>query len=63
MDRSIVFGRWCQYEPHASLGPPNGTSTGSAIFAQLTVESTNTLQWGAPFPLKIAPTWRDLDTI
>ena len=42
------------------LGPtrrsiPNCTSIGSAVFAQLTVESPYTLQWAAPFPIKIAP--------
>jgi len=30
-------------------------SVGSAVFAQLTAECPYTLQWDAPFPLKIAP--------
>jgi len=34
---------------------PNGISIGSAVFAQLTAECPYTLQWAAPFPLKIAP--------
>ena len=42
------------------LGPmrahnPNGTSIGSAVFAQMTEECPYTLQWFASFPLKIAP--------
>jgi len=39
----------------------NGISTDSAIFAQLTAESRYTLQWTAPFPLKIAPSHGDLN--
>jgi len=43
---------WC-------LGPmrahnPNGTSIGSAVFAQMTAECANTLQRFACFPVKIA---------
>jgi len=60
MHGSIVFDRWRQCAPHAThfLGPiqvhnPNSISIGSAIFAQLT-EGLYTLQWAAPFPLKIA---------
>jgi len=34
---------------------PNGTSIGSAVFAQMTAECPYTLQWFARFPLKIAP--------
>jgi len=34
---------------------PNGTSIGSAVFAQMTEECPYTLQWFACFPLKIAP--------
>jgi len=34
---------------------PNGISIGSAVFAQMTAECPYTLQWDAPFPLKIAP--------
>jgi len=34
---------------------PKGISTGSAVFAQMTAECPYTLQWDAPFPLKIAP--------
>ena len=35
---------------------PNGISIGSAIFSQLTTESTHTLQWAAISPLKWAAT-------
>jgi len=34
---------------------PNRMPIGSAIFAQMTAECPYTLQWDAPFPLKIAP--------
>jgi len=34
---------------------PNGTSIGSASFAQMTTECSYTLQWFASFPLKIVP--------
>jgi len=34
---------------------PNGISIDSAVFAQGTAECPYTLQWDAPFPLKIAP--------
>jgi len=42
------------------LGPiqthnPNGISIGSTVFAQMTAECPYTLQWGALFPFKIAP--------
>jgi len=42
------------------LGPTrvhdkNGVSIGSAVFAQVTAQSRNTLQQAAPSPLKIAP--------
>jgi len=33
---------------------PNGISISSAVFAQLTAAGPYTLQWAAPFPLKIA---------
>jgi len=33
---------------------PNSISIGSAVFAQMTAECPYTLQWDAPFPLKIA---------
>ena len=33
---------------------PNGISNGSTVFAQMTAECPYTLQWDAPFPLKIA---------
>jgi len=35
---------------------PNRISIGSAVSAQMTAECFYTLQWDAPFPLKIAPT-------
>ena len=45
------------------LGPirahnPNGISISSAVFAQMTIECPYTLQWDAPFPLKIATYYR-----
>jgi len=36
---------------------------GSVVFAQLTAESPYTLQWAAPFLLKIAPLHGALDSI
>jgi len=62
MDSSVIFARLRQCAPHlthASLDPPesynpNNISIGSAVFAQLTAECPYTLQWAAPFPLKIA---------
>jgi len=47
------------------LGPirahnTNDISIGSAIFAQMTAECPYTLQWDAPFPLKIASSHGDL---
>jgi len=32
---------------------PNSISIGSAVFAQMTVEHSYTLQWNAPFPQKL----------
>ena len=60
VDGSLVFARWCHYlavcTPHNTcfLGPTpvqiqNGCSIGSAVFAQLTVESPYTLQMGSHF--------------
>ena len=48
------------------LGPiqgnnPNGISIGSAVFAQMSAECPYTLQWDAPFPLKIVHSYADLD--
>jgi len=50
------------FGPHLTrvLGPiqahnPNGISIGSAVFTRMTAECPYTLQWDAPFPLKIAP--------
>jgi len=45
---------------HDSYGPsepttPNGISIGSAILAQMIAECPYSLQWDAPFSLKIAP--------
>ena len=48
---------------HDSLGPyepitqtaSNGISIGSAVFPQMITECPYTLQWDAPFPLKIVP--------
>jgi len=36
---------------------PNGISIGSAVFAEITAECPYTLQWDAPFPKKIAPSY------
>jgi len=41
---------------------PNGISIGSVIFAQLTAECRYTLQWAAPFRLKIVPSLMDVCT-
>jgi len=38
------------YPAHA----PNGASIGLGVFAQLTAEIPYTIEWAAPFPLKIA---------
>jgi len=71
MDGSMVFARWCQCAPPSNtcfLGPtqvhiPNGISISSATFAQLMAETTYTLQWAVPFPLKISTSHReDLDS-
>jgi len=35
-------------------------STGSAIFAQLTAECPYTVQWAAPSPLKIGPSYEGI---
>ena len=40
---------------------PNCISIGSAVFAQMTAECPYTLQWDAPFPLKLAAFHGDLD--
>jgi len=41
---------------------PNGISTGSAVFAQMTAECPYALQWDAPFPLQNCPfPWGDMD--
>jgi len=36
---------------------PSGISISSAVFAQITAEYHYTLQWDAPFPLKIVPSY------
>jgi len=43
---------WC-FGPMRAHNP-NGTSIGSAVFAQMTAERPYTLHWFARFPLKIA---------
>jgi len=48
----LPMGIW--HHPTRFLGPiraynPNGISIGSAIFAQMTAECPDTLQWDAPF--------------
>jgi len=40
---------------------PNGKSIGSAVFAQVTVECSYTLQWAAPSPSKLLLRMGDLD--
>jgi len=49
-------------DPHIIHGPlahpspnPTSTSTGSAVFAQLTAKSAHTLQWAATFPPQNCP--------
>jgi len=62
MDGSVVFARWRQCASQTNtcfLGPPesttqNGISIGSAVFAQLTIQRTYTLQRSALSSLKIA---------
>jgi len=50
------------------LGPirthsQNGISIDSAVFAQMTVECSYTLQWYAPFPKTLPLSMGDLDPI
>jgi len=52
-DLDLPCNTWC-FRP-MRVHSPNGTSIGSAIFAQMTAECLYTLQWFACFPLKIAP--------
>jgi len=52
-------GMWTPPSNTWFLGPlqahkPNGISISSAVFAQMSTEFPCTLQWDAPFPLKIA---------
>ena len=53
-------GNWATPSNTCFLGPtwvhnPNGISIGSAVFAQITAECCYTLQWAAPFRVKITP--------
>jgi len=43
---------WEKYRESSQYA--NGISIGSAVFAQMTAECSYTLQWEAPFPIKIA---------
>jgi len=57
MDRSMCL-------PGVSLDPPESTSQMAYRSVQPFLHSSGqpyTLQWAAPFPLKIVPTHRDLD--
>jgi len=47
------YNTWC-FGPLGAHNP-NGTSTGSAVFAQMTTQRPYTLQWFACSPIKIAP--------
>ena len=42
---------------------PNGIWFGSAVFAQMTAEYSYALQYGAPFPLKFAPSHGGICTL
>ena len=42
---------------------PNGSTIGSVIFAQITAECPYTLQWDAPFSLKIAVSHEGICTL
>jgi len=58
-----LFPRGSGPHPTRFLGPiwprkPNSILIGSAVFVQMTEECPYTLQWDAPFPLKIAPSHR-----
>jgi len=52
-DLNLPCNTWC-FRP-MRVHNPNGTSIGSAIFAQVAAECLYTLQWFGCFPLKIAP--------
>jgi len=52
-DLDLPCNTWCFWPMR--IHNPNGTSIGSAVFAQMTAECLYTLQWFACFPLKIAP--------
>jgi len=60
---SVVLTRLCQYTPLSNicfLGPtrvhiPYDNSIGSVIFAKIMTECPCTLQWAAPFLLKVSP--------
>jgi len=59
LELPLQMGIWTPRNTQC-LGPmrahnPNGTSIGSAMFAQMTAECPYTLQWFACFLLKIAP--------
>jgi len=51
-DLDIPCDTWC-FRPMPAHNP-NGTSIGSAVFAQMTAECLYCLQWFTCFPLKIA---------
>jgi len=59
-DLTLKWGTVSQRPPNASpfaetCHLTNGISIGSAVFAQMIAECPYTLQWDAPFHLKIAP--------
>ena len=58
LDPRLVHAFWA----YPTQRPPNDISIGSAVFAQLTPQNPCTLQWVAPFLLKIAHTLGGLDS-
>jgi len=52
-DLDLPYNTWCFWPMRAHN--PNGTSIGSAVFAQMTAECPYTLEWFACFLLKIVP--------
>jgi len=60
-DLDLPCNTWC-FQPMGAHDP-NGTSIGSAVFAQMTAECLYSLQWFACFPFKIGPfPWTSCNT-
>jgi len=62
---SFVWGIWTPsntwFLGSTRLSIPNGISIGSAVFAQLTADSSYTLQWAPQSPKNCPFPWGDLD--